>query len=167
MIELLIVIAIIGALMAAVFVGLNPVQRLAQTRDATRIQVVGQLGRALDAYAVNNNGNYVVENATWITTLVTAGDITSIPSAPTYSITGTSACATNVQPAGGYCCDTTTPATGGGPIIVYARLEAASNTSKCTSPNVAFTAYSTADGRGGIVCAAAAGPGVGIQTFVN
>jgi prepilin-type N-terminal cleavage/methylation domain-containing protein len=165
MIELLIVIAIIGALAVAVFVGLNPVQRLAQTRDSGRLQNVIQLGRAMEAYAVGNNGLYVTENGTWITSLVTAGELTTAPSATTYSITGMSACSVNVQNT--YCYDTTNGTTGG-PVIVFSKLESTANNSRCSSGTPeAYAVYSTADGRGGIVCrAAATAPVVGAQTFL-
>ncbi len=165
MIELLIVIAIIGALAVAVFVGLNPIQRLAQTRDSGRLQNTVQLGRALDAYAVGNNGSYVAENATWITSLVTAGELTTSPQTTTYSISGMSACSVNVQNT--YCYDATTAA-GGGPVIVYSKLESTANNSRCAAGTPeAYAVYSTADGRGGIVCrAAASAPVVGSQTYL-
>ncbi len=166
MIELLIVIAIIGALAVAVFVGLNPVQRLAQTRDAGRIQNVIQLGRALDAYAVGNSGLYVTENATWATSLVTSGELTTVPPDTTYSIAGMSACTENVE--NDYCYNTTNGTTGG-PVIVYAKLESTANNSRCASGTPdAFAVYSSAAGRGGIVCVAAAGaPSVaGVPTFL-
>ncbi|MEK7526581.1 MAG: type II secretion system protein [Patescibacteria group bacterium] len=169
MIELLIVIAIIGALAVAVFVGLNPIQRLAQTRDSGRLQNVVQLGRAAEAYAVGNNGSYVAEANTWIDSLVTAGELTTAPQTTTYSIAGMSACATNVQNT--YCYDATTAA-GGGPVIVFSRLESTANNSRCAAGTPdAFAVYSTADGRGGIVCVAAAGSpavpaGAGSLTFL-
>lgn len=165
MIELLIVIAIIGALAVAVFVGLNPIQRLAQTRDSGRLQNTVQLGRALEAYAVGNGGLYVTEDATWVTSLVTAGELTTAPQTTTYSITGMAACSTNVQNT--YCYNTTNGTTGG-PVVVYAKLESTANNSRCASGTPeAYAVYSTADGRGGIVCRAAASePVVGVQTYL-
>jgi type II secretory pathway pseudopilin PulG len=165
MIELLIVIAVLGTLMAVVVVALNPLQRLAQAKDVGRKSTVTQLGRALDAYAVNNSSAYVAENATWITSLVTSGDITTVPSAVAYSVSGISACSVNVQ--NGYCYKATTAA-GGGPVVVYARLEATADNSRCAAATpAAWTVYSSADGRGGIVCtAAASAPVPGNQTFL-
>lgn len=165
MIELLIVIAVLGTLMAVVVIALNPLQRLAQTRDAGRKSSVTQLGRNLDAYAVNNSSVYVAENATWITALVTAGEITTVPSAVAYSVAGISACTVNAQ--NGYCYDATTAA-GGAPAVVFARLESTADNSRCAAATPeAYAVYSTADGRGGVVCrAAGAAPVPGTQTFL-
>lgn len=157
LIELLIVIAILGTLAVVVLLALNPVQQLARTRDAGRISTVTQLGHALEAYATSNSGVYVAENATWITSLVTAGELGGLPGAVTYSIAGIGACAVNAQ--NGNCYDATT-AGGGAPMIVFARLEASSNTSRCTALNATFTQayaiYVSAIGRGGIWCGAGA-----------
>ena len=79
LIELLIVIAILGVLAVVVLLALNPVQQLARTRDSGRISAVTQLGHALEAFATSNNGTYVPENVTWITTLVNAGEIATVP----------------------------------------------------------------------------------------
>jgi type IV pilus assembly protein PilA len=165
LIELLIVIAILGVLAVVVLLALNPVQQLARTRDAGRISTVAQIGHALEAYGAVNNGTYVGEAATWITSLVTAGEIASAPSMPAYSVSGSGACATDsVQ--NSFCYDATT-AGGGSPVVVYARLESATHNSKCAAGEVAYAAYSTQDGRGGVVCAtAAAGLNPGAQTFL-
>lgn len=164
LIELLIVIAILGTLAVVILLALNPVQQLARTRDSGRISAVTQLGHAVEAYATSNNGVYVPENATWITTLVTAGEIATVPAAITYSIAGITACTNNAQ---NTICYNATTAAGGAPIVVYSRLEGAANNSRCAAatPN-AYAVYSTADGRGGIVCRAAAEPVPGVQTFL-
>jgi prepilin-type N-terminal cleavage/methylation domain-containing protein len=164
LIELLIVIAILGVLAVVVLLALNPVQQLARTRDSGRISAVTQLGHALEAYATSNNGNYVTENLTWITTLVNAGEIATVPAAITYSIPNTGNCGTNQQ--NGICYNAQTAA-GGAPIVVYARLEGAANNSRCPANQQAHAVYSTADGRGGIVCRAAGNePAPGNQTFL-
>ncbi len=163
LIELLIVIAILGTLSVVVLIALNPLQQLARTRDAGRQSGVTQIGRALEAYATSNNGNYVAENATWMTSLVTAGEIQVVPSAINYSVSGISACTTNAQ---NNLCYDASAAIGTGPIIVFARLESTSSNSKCTAPAVAWSVYSTADGRGGVVCSQTA-PVAGTQTFAD
>ena len=148
LIELLIVIAILGTLAVVVLIALNPAQQLARTRDAGRISSTTQLGHAVEAYAISNSGTYLTENNTWMTTLVSAGEINVAPTAITYSISGITACATNgVQ--NGFCYDNVA-----GGVIVYARLESKSYISKCDAGEKAFSVYSTVDGQGGIVCTA-------------
>lgn len=159
LIELLIVIAILGVLAVVVLLALNPVQQLARTRDAGRISGVTQLGHALEAFGTQNSGTYVPESATWITSLVTAGEIASVPGEVANTLTAL--CAVNVQ--NGYCYDAS-GATGTAPVLVFSRLEGASNVSRCTTINASWTqayaAYHTGVGRGGILCGAAA-PTVG------
>jgi len=163
LIELLVVIAVLGTLAVVVLLALNPLQQLARTRDSGRISATTQLGHAMEAYATSHNGTYVAEGATWITTLVNAGEIQTVPAAIAYSVTGTSACTANAQ--NGVCYDATTAA-GGAPVVIYATLESDSNNSFCTGAEIAYSVYSTADGRGGIVCSASA-PTPGSQTFEN
>ncbi len=161
LIELLVVIAVLGVLATVVIVAINPLQQLARTRDTGRISTVTQMGRALDNNATANNNTYVTANATWITSLVNAGEVSTVPSAVTYSVAGVVACATNVQ--NGFCYKVT--AVNGGPAIAYARLEALSNSSRCPAGQLAWTVYSSADGRGGVVCSAAE-PAAGVQVFL-
>jgi len=163
LIELLIVIAVLGVLAVVVLIAVNPLQQLARGRDAGRVSAIGQLGRSAEAYAVSNNGVYVAENATWIASLVTAGEISVVPSVIAYTAGDASACSTNAQ--NSYCYNATT-ALGGAPAIFYARLEADSSNSKCSGTDVAYTVFSTADGRGGLVCSTLE-PGPGNQTFVD
>lgn len=160
LIELLIVIAVIGTLAVVLLIAINPAESLARTRDAGRQQGIGQLGRSMEAYAVGHNSTYIAPAATWITSLQTAGEISTVPAAIAYG-SGTSACTTNAQ--NGICY--TAGAAGAAPMIVYARLESKANNSKCTSPAVAWMVYSSQDGRGGIVCSQAE-PAAGAQTFV-
>jgi len=163
LIELLIVITILGVLAVVVIVALNPLEQLAKTRDSGRLSTVSQLGHDLEAYAINNNSTYVTPNATWIATLVTAGEIGVIPSSVAYG-TNAASCTTNVQNT--YCYNS--GAAGAAPMIVYARLEAKANTSRCAAATPqAYAVYSSADGRAGIVCrAAGAEPVTGAQTFL-
>lgn len=164
LIELLIVIAILGALAAVALIAINPAEQLARTRDASREQTIGQLGRALQAYSTASSDNsYIAEGATWIQTLVTAGEISTVPAAVAYSVAGTSACTVNVQ--NGFCYDATT-AGGGGPVIAFTRLESGRNNARCTSPAVAWFVYSSAQGRGGVVCSQNEPTAAGV-TFLN
>jgi len=163
LIELLVVIAVLGTLAVVVLLALNPLQQLARTRDSGRISATTQLGHAMEAYATSHNGTYVPEGATWIQTLVDAGEIQVVPAAITYSVAGSAACTGNAQ--NGICYDATTAA-GGAPIVIFATLESDSNNSFCTGSEIAYSVYSTADGRGGIVCRTSA-PVPGTQTFEN
>ena len=167
LVELLVVIAIIGVLAVVVLVAINPVQQLARTRDAGRKSAITQIGHALEAYATTHNGFYVVEAATWADALVTAGELSLVPGAISYSIANIVPCAVNVD--NGWCYDTTAPLTGGGPILAFTRLESTSSISLCTGgPDAAWFVWSTADGRGGTVCSTLpAVPGVGAQVFVD
>lgn len=162
LVELLIVIAILGTLSVVVLVAINPVQQLAKTRDTGRKSTTQQLGHSLEAYGVTNNGNYVAEGAAWITALVTAGELSSVPGSVGYSVTGISACSTNQQ--SGYCYDATTAA-GGAPMIIFARLEATADISRCTAQfagtNQAYAIYASQLGKGGVVCTAGGQPTLG------
>lgn len=163
LIELLVVIAVLGTLAVVVLLALNPLQQLARTRDSGRISATTQLGHALEAYATSHNGTYVPESTTWIQTLVDAGEIQAVPAAINYSVAGSSPCTLNAH--NNICYDATTAA-GGAPVVVYATLESDSNNSYCSGTEVAYSVYSTADGRGGIVCSTSA-PTPGSQTFAN
>jgi len=160
LIELLIVIAVLGVLAAVVIVAINPFQQLAKGRDAGRLTATAQLGEANVTYAVANAGSFVTANATWITSLQASGEISTIPSAIAYSISGISACTTNAQ---NNICYKQSAATG--PIIVYSRLEATNNISRCPAGQNAWAVYSSADGRGGIVCGGAE-PAPGNQSYL-
>lgn len=160
LIELLVVIAVLGVLATVILVAINPFQQLAKSRDAGRLQVTAQLGQAMVSYATGNNGSFPTADATWITALQTAGEISIVPAPITYSIASITACTTNAQ--NSVCYKTSTPT---GPIVVYARLEATSNNSRCGAGSVAWATYSSADGRGGIVCSPGE-PAAGNQTFL-
>jgi prepilin-type N-terminal cleavage/methylation domain-containing protein len=160
LIELLVVIAVLGVLATVLIVAINPFQQLAKGRDSGRLSTVSQLGQATVTYATGNNGTYPTANATWITTLLNAGEVSIVPGAVAYSITGITPCTTNVQSS---MCYKTSAATG--PAIVYARLEATANISRCPAGQNAWAVYSSANGRGGIVCSAAE-PAAGNQVFL-
>lgn len=152
LIELLIVMAILGVLAVVVLVAINPVQQLARTRDAGRKSGVAQLGRSLEAYYTARGGTYVPESATWISTLVTAGEISTVPSAINPGVTGYTACLVNAH--SNWCYDANS-ATGGEPAVVFTVLESQSEISKCSSGTPYFV-WSTAAGRGGLICSGTA-----------
>jgi len=169
LVELLVVIAIIGVLAVVVLVAINPVQQLARTRDSGRKSAITQMGHAMEAYATTKNGLYVGESVTWADGLVSAGELSIVPSPITYSVSGTSTfdCTFEYSTLD-WCYDATTAA-GGSPVLLFTRLESQSEQSKCTGTQVPFFVWSTADGRGGVVCRADAAtePVVGPQTFVD
>ncbi|OGM28443.1 hypothetical protein A2962_04780 [Candidatus Woesebacteria bacterium RIFCSPLOWO2_01_FULL_39_61] len=166
LIELLIVIAILGVLAVVILVAINPQEQLARTRDAGRTSSVTQLGHALQAFGASHEGDYVTESNTWVTDLVTAGEIAVVPGNLAYNITGTSAC--NTQGVEGDWCydsDGGTPPNNG---IVFARLESGSNDSRCAAAENAFVVFDTVSGRGGIVCEGTEPTyAAGGQNFIN
>lgn len=157
LVELLIVIAILGTLAVVVLIALNPIQQLARTRDSGRRSTVSQLGHAIEANATGRGGVYLAPSGTWITDLVTAGEIANAPQNPAYSVSGSSgACTLNSQ--NNFCYGTYATNTRA---IVYARLESAAENAKCSAANpAAWAVYSTANSGGGILCTGAgANPG--------
>lgn len=165
LVELIVVIAIIGVLAVVVLIAINPQQQLARTRDAGRKSGVTQMGHALEAYAVSNNGNYVPENSSWVTSLVNGGELSIVPSAINYTtgVTGCDGGTGGVEEGSSDWCyeyDTST-----GFAVSYVRLESTSESGKCSSGDPYF-AWSTADGRGGLVCTATE-PASGTQAFVD
>lgn len=162
LVELLIVIAILGTLAVVVLIALNPVQQLARTRDAGRRSTVSQLGHAIEAHATGNNGTYMTAAPGWVTNLVNAGEIASVPQNSGYSAPGVGShpvgadCIINAE--GDFCYN----AAGTPPnrAIVYARLESASENDKCPDPEAAWAVYSTANSGGGILCNGGSEPAV-------
>lgn len=163
LIELLIVMAILGVLAIVVLIAINPVQQLARTRDAGRKSGVTQIGHALEAYAVTHAGDYVTEGtANWVTQLVNAGELSTVPSEITFSI-GTAPTCNDAEDGWCYDYDDTN-----GVAIAYTPMESDSEQSKCTATGaVAYFVFSTADGRGGLVCPTTGAPAAGSQVFVD
>jgi prepilin-type N-terminal cleavage/methylation domain-containing protein len=147
LIELLIVMAILGVLAVVVLVAINPVQQLARTRDAGRKSGVGQVGRAMEAYYTAHGGSYIAESTTWLNDLMNAGELSTVPSGINPGVTGYTACADNIL--SNWCYDTNGASLSNA--IVYTVLESQSESSKCAAGLPVF-AWSTADGRGGLVC---------------
>ena len=170
LVELLVVIAIIGVLAVVVLVAINPVQQLARTRDAGRKSAITQIGHAMEAYSTTHNGSYVAEGTTWATALVTAGELSIVPQRIIYSVgtMGTFTCSFEQLGTADWCYDAFDVA-GASPGIVYTRMESTSEISKCAAGEAAWFAWSTAAGRGGVMCTANATtpPVQGATTFVD
>lgn len=75
LVELLIVIAILGVLAAGLLTVLDPLEQIQRGRDATRISQVNQLGNAMTAYFVAQQAYPPLNEDTWITSLVDAGEL--------------------------------------------------------------------------------------------
>lgn len=161
LVELLIVIAILGTLAVVVLIALNPVQQLARTRDAGRDSSVAQMGHAMEARGTILGGQYPTTvscpNATWVTAcLVTTGEINIVPANPAYS---TDATLQRCGGEGGWCYNSNSA-----DFVIYTSAEAQSNTSQCSGGTPqAYFVYSSASGRGGLWCGAAA-PAPGVTT---
>lgn len=155
LVELLVVIAVLGVLAAVVLIAINPVEQLARGRDAGRKNGLGQIHNSLQAYYTSHGGEYFPAAVGWLSVLVTAGEIKTVPPAINYSVTGSAGCTTlgepAVTPSGGLYCyvHAVLPVQ---EVIVYTRLESSSDNSKCTSPAVAWFLWSSTDSRAGIIC---------------
>lgn len=159
LIELLIVMAILGILAVVVLVAINPVQQLARTRDAGRKSGVTQIGHAVAAYYTARGGVYLAESGTpgWVSRLVTSGELSSVPAQITWSVGTNPGCGTNAAEENGWCYDADN--TNNTDAIVFTPLESNSEISKCSTGSPYFV-YSSASGRGCLVCSSGA-PGVG------
>lgn len=170
LIELLIVIAILGTLAVVVLLALNPVQQLAAARDGGRSTTLSQLGHAVEAHATATGGAYNADGAAgtcavggttgsaWVTNcLVNTGEIKTVPGAVAYSsMSSTPGCGAGAVAENGFCYDATTANA-----VVYVQAEATRNTARCATGQTAYFVYSTAAGRGGLWCGAAA-PAAGL-----
>lgn len=153
LIELLIVIAILGVLAAGILVAVDPVEQLARGRDAGRKSVVGQVGRAFQAYYTSNSA--YPTTAQWtnnVTTnvLVTSGEIKVIPTqtAPTpVTLCGGGSLVNN------FCYKVDAPTSN---MVLYTHVESKSEKNKCGGvPENTWYVYASIDGKSGIVCQAA------------
>lgn len=149
LIELLIVIAILGVLATVVLVAINPLEQLARTRDSGRKSAVAQIGRSLQAFATSHD-NALPDPTTWNTDLEGTGELQAFPVAIQYSAGTVTPCTTNNVNDYCYSTDGDTPPSFA---IVFARLESASETARCTTGDP-YTVYDTVLGRGGLVCSA-------------
>lgn len=82
LVELLIVIAVMGVLAGAVLVSINPQEKIYAANDARVQSDVGQLVGALQAFAANNATGIYPTTAQGLAQLVTSGELTVLPAAP-------------------------------------------------------------------------------------
>jgi len=91
LIELLVTIAVIGVMMGAVIVAINPAKRLADARDADGKQRVASVALAMEACFTKNLGSYA--NCDSITELVNGGYLKQDPGGITfYDCTSSKCC---------------------------------------------------------------------------
>jgi len=164
LIELLIVIAVLGVLAAVVLAAIDPLEQLARGRDSGRKSSVAQIGHALEAYSTVNNNVYPTVNVTWMTTLTGTGDLKIAP----VGTNGAAFVAPTCSGGGlqnGFCYkyDTTNSI-----VVVYTNMESRNERNKGACGGVAAStwyAYSSANGRAGLVCGSE--PGAAQLTFVS
>ncbi|MDP2585780.1 MAG: LamG-like jellyroll fold domain-containing protein [Candidatus Levybacteria bacterium] len=137
LIEILVVIAMIGALAGGLFVAINPLEKVARAKDATKKATASQLVNALQTYYVSNGAVYPPADNVWITALVNNGDIKNVPPVVT------SSCTTNNQ--NGYCYKLSDDGT---EAIVYTSLESSERPSG-TSGTTPYFLWSSAIGESG------------------
>ncbi len=157
LIELLVVIAVLGVIAALVIAAVNPLEQLARGRDSGRKTTAAQLKNALGAYYTAQNATLPTADSTWLQTLVTAGELKSLPSTVAYS-TGsfnTTACAIDATAVGAvvsnYCY--AREAATDDDYVIYTRMESASEDKKCaTASDNSYWLYSSVAAKAGIVC---------------
>lgn len=157
LIELLIVIAVVGTIAAVALVILNPQEQFARARDASRKAIINQLGKAIENYAITNNGYPLPgpsATPTWLQTLVSAGVLQSTP--PLIANSTNTSCwgdaSANQTGQNNYCYVRSTST------YVWTVLESENEQNKCsTSATTAttFFVYDTSQGRACIKCAGA------------
>ena len=156
LIELLVVIAILGVLATILLAAVNPVEQLARARDSSRKNDASQLVNAMSAYYTSQGAVLPTANATWITTLVNAGEIKAAPTTIAYNTASknSTVCTTNAQ--SNICDAQGSTATD---YAIYVRMESSSEWNKCTSAAGAtntganaYWLYSSKDAKAGIVC---------------
>jgi prepilin-type N-terminal cleavage/methylation domain-containing protein len=171
LIELLIVISVLGVLAVVVLVAIDPLEQIARARDTGRINSVAELGHAMEAFAVNNQGAYPVPGSNWQTALVNAGEIKRLVSVPN---TNTRVCAP--QPHGDVCYYST--GTGSTQTaVIWTTLESkstrnkarqnATSTASCPSGTNVVAMWSSAQGKAGIACTSTSTPPDAVNAYIN
>jgi prepilin-type N-terminal cleavage/methylation domain-containing protein len=159
LIELLVVIAVLGILAVVVLIAIDPLEQMAKARDSGRLSGVTQVGHAMQAYYTSRS-EYPPADDQWGVALTDSGELSIIPSEIKFSVTtfnDNSDCAAN--PINNtWCYDLN----GDSNAIIYSPLESKNKNSICqaiAADQYAYAVYSTADGRGGVVCELSGGVG--------
>lgn len=146
LIELLVVIAVLGVLAAGVFTAINPLERLAQARDAQRKSNIGQLAQAATAYFTSKQGVYP-SGASWIQTLVDNGDLKTIPPAAPNPLCNAGNTSPSLVVQNNYCLDN-----GNGEVVIFSALEATAEKNKCSEGKNAYWLWNSANNKICVVC---------------
>jgi prepilin-type N-terminal cleavage/methylation domain-containing protein len=154
LLELLLVMSILGLLAVVVFVAVNPAELMARSRDTGRITAVAVLGRAVTTYYTAKGGVYP-SNANWDQELISTQAIASFPKGLEYRHNSITSCTTNAKPPldPSYCYLVDTVNNNGA--IVFTKLESTKQVNKCGLASYPYVAFSTEDGRAGILCLSA------------
>jgi len=150
LIELLVVIAVMGVLATIVLVAVDPGEQFARANDGNRKQTVNSLGNSVIQY-------YTVKQvmptpASWLTDIVTAGELRQSPPASGTTCTGNAV--------NGYCYGTN--ASNDEFATVYTSLASkaednnSAGTACTTTTDVAFFVFDTYTGKTCKICGAAA-----------
>ena len=78
LIELLIVIAVLGVLVTAVLVALNPLEQLRRANDSGRINSVSQIGNAVQAFYTAQGATFPTATGGFQTTLKNSGELSNV-----------------------------------------------------------------------------------------
>lgn len=137
LVELLVVIAVLGILMAGIVIAIDPVQQMARARDAGRKSNLGQIGEAMVSYYTSHAAAFPAADANWLVGtaadpdgLVYAGELKAAPPlAPLTS--GGSACSTLMV--NNFCYAVTGTAGSSMEAVVWTVVEGKTEKSKCAS----------------------------------
>jgi uncharacterized RDD family membrane protein YckC len=156
------VLAALGILAVVVLTAINPIQQLARTRDAGRMQSVGQLGKSVSEYNLLKK-TYPTQTNTWMNELQTQGVLSEVPEEIEDSLNKNISCGSSASNQNGFCYKANATE-----FIVYDVLEAQVNNEKCTeTTDKAWYVYSSVQGRSGVVCLSDTVPQFGQQRFVD
>ncbi|MEN9407915.1 MAG: hypothetical protein RLZZ455_1131 [Candidatus Parcubacteria bacterium] len=147
LIELLVVVAVIGVLAGAIVAAVNPGEQFARGNDASRKSRVTQLGKAVEAYAIDSGG-FPTADANWMQSLVNRGLLKTLVAA----VSGNRACVGNIV--NGFCY------AGGGAATsyVYTYIQSSAEATKCSggvggASSTVYYVYDTSVGRACLKCA--------------
>lgn len=149
LVELLVVIAVLGVLATVVIIAIDPLEQLARGDDAGRVSTISQVGNAMQAYATSVGGGAYptgANEATWLTTITTAGELKTNVSVkattPSCSIAGNNYMS-------GMCYESN-----GAEAIVWTLLGSKSSKAKaqCTANQRAVAAWIASKGQAGVGC---------------
>jgi len=152
LIELLIVIAVLGVLATIVLVAIDPLEQLSRGTDAGQKTKIASMGHALQSYYTTQNAVYPTENATWQTTLVSAGELKQAVSGDVAI-----ACSGGTEQ-NDICYDYD-----GTDSAVWLTLKSKAEKGKCPAPatDTAYFVWTSVDSRAGTLCFASGQPVAG------